>query len=110
MKVVYQVGSTTVEVEGKDAKECFTQLSAALEVFRHTQCGACGSTEVVPQVRERDGNHYYELRCTACRAELGFGQKKADGSLYPRRKDKNGQWLDNNGWTRWQPANNAEPF
>lgn len=112
MKVMYRVGNTTIEVEGKDSKDCFTQLSAAVEVFRHTQCGACGSDEVFPQVRERDGNHYHELRCANCRAELAFGQKRVDGSLYPRRKDKNGNWLDNNGWTRWQASNKNEesPF
>lgn len=113
MKVSYKAGSTVVEVEGKDSKDCFTQIASAMDVFSHAHCGACGSTEISPVVREYEGNHYYELRCGACRACLSFGQKRVDGSLYPRRKDKSGQWLDNNGWVKWQskPADSSdEPF
>lgn len=110
MKVSYKAGGVTVEVDGKDTKDCFTQVASAMEVFGHAQCGACGSNQVSPQVREVEGNHYHELKCGACHASLSFGQKRVDGSLYPRRKDKEGRWLDNNGWVKWQPKNNDEPF
>lgn len=110
MKVSYIAGGTRVEVEGKDAKDCFVQIASAMEVFRHSRCGACGSEDVSPQVRERDGNHYYEVKCNSCRAELAFGQRRVDGALYPRRKDKDGNWLANNGWVKWQPKSNDEPF
>lgn len=110
MKVVYRAGAATIEVDGKDTKDCFGQIAVASEVFRHSQCGACGCPDVWPQVRERDGNHYYEVKCSNCKAELSFGQRRVDGALYPRRKDKDGNWLPNNGWIKWQPKAGDEPF
>lgn len=102
MKVQYRVGNAAVEVDGKDVKDVFGQLSGAVEVFGNAACGACGGTSVVPNVREVQGNTYYEMRCTQCGASLAFGQRKADGVLYPKRKDKDGQWLDNNGWIKFR--------
>jgi hypothetical protein len=32
---------------------------------------------------------------------LNFGTRKADGQIYPRRKDKDSNWLPNNGWTKY---------
>lgn len=108
MKVSYIVGTSTVEVEGKDVKDVFTQLSGAVEVFGHAKCGACGSAAVVPNVREVQGNTYYEMRCTQCGATMGFGQRKADGQLYPKRKDKEGNWLPNGGWVKFSRQAAAE--
>lgn len=110
MKVRFRAGGTELEVEGKDSKDCFTQLSAALDVFGNHTCGACGSTSVIPVVRENQGNTYYELRCQHCRARLQFGQQKKDGSLYPRRKGKDGQWLEGDGWVKYKPNEAAEVF
>lgn len=102
MKVQYRVGNAVVEVDGKDTKDVFSQLSGAVEVFGNSVCGACGSKEVVPNVRENQGNTYYEMRCTNCGACLAFGQRKADGALYPKRKDhKTGQWYEHNGWLKF---------
>jgi len=113
MKVQYKVGNSTVEVDGKDVKDVFSQLSGAVEVFGNGTCLACRSTAVVPNVRENQGNTYYEMRCTACGATLGFGQRKADGAIYPKRKDKEGEYLENNGWVKFRRAVVAdapEPF
>jgi hypothetical protein len=101
MQVQYKIGNAVVEVEGKDVKDVFGQLSGAVEVFGNANCGCCRSTAVVPNVRENQGNTYYEMRCTQCGATLGFGQRKADGALYPRRKDKNGEYLENGGWVKF---------
>jgi hypothetical protein len=108
MKVSYNLRNCTLEVDGKDVKEAFVQLSSAVEVFSHNQCGACGSPDVAPCVRENAGNTYYEMRCMNCRATLGFGQRRQDGALYPRRKDKNGQWLDNSGWTKFERSGGSD--
>ena len=112
MKASMIFGGMTVTAEG-DSKECFTELAAAAEVFGQHVCGACGSEHTIPVVREVDGNTYYEMRCQKCGCTLGFGQRKADGALYPRRKDKAGNWLPNRGWADHrnkaaQPA--GEPF
>jgi hypothetical protein len=54
-------------------------------------------------VRENDGNEYYEIRCVDCGAKLAFGANKKGGGLFPRRKDAEGNWLPDNGWTKWNP-------
>ena len=107
MKVRYKGQMFDVEVEGKDTKDCFGQLATAIEVFANTHCGSCGAPGAVPVVRERDGNQYHEMRCKNCGAVLAFGQKKDGGALFPKKKDKEGNWLDNNGWTKFQRQTDA---
>lgn len=111
MKVVMMLGLTRIEADG-DIKECFQELSAAAEVFGQSECKACGSKEVVPMCREHDGNTFYEMGCQKCGCTLGFGQRKSDGKLFPRRKNtQTGQWIQNEGWQDWranrQPAESA---
>lgn len=101
MKVQYKVGNAVLEVEGKDVKDVFTQLNSAVEVFGNSTCGACRSSSVVPMVREHQGNTYFEMKCTQCGSALSFGQRKADGQLYPKRKDKEGEYLEANGWVKF---------
>ena len=104
MKVRYKGESFDVEVEGKDTKDAFGQLAGAIEVFANTHRGACGAPNAVPVARENQGNVYYEMRCKNCGACLSFGQKKDGGALFPKRKDKEGNWLDNNGWVKFKRA------
>jgi hypothetical protein len=96
MKASMSFGQVTIESEG-DTKECFTELAKAAEVFGQSKCGACGSEDVTPVVREIDGNTYYEMRCNQCSHCLGFGQRRQDGALFPRRK-KGEEWLSQRGW------------
>lgn len=112
MKVTYRTHDTriSVEVEGKDNKDIFRQLSVFQEIFEHRVCGACEGERIRFSVREVQGNTYYELKCMDCGATLAFGQKKADGSLFPKRKDKDGNWLPNNGWVKWAPKDDESPF
>lgn len=113
MKARMSFGQVSIEAEGT-AKEVFTELAGAAEVFGHYACGKCGSEHVVPVVRDdKDGNTYYEMKCKDCGHALSFGQRRADGKLFPRRKDKSDQWLPNGGWVdnRPKPAQPAaEPF
>lgn len=96
MKATMSFGSIRIEAEG-DAKEVFVELARAAEVFGQAKCGSCGSDHVLPTVRERDGNTFYEMQCQNCRCCLAFGQRRSDGALFPRRKrDEN--WLPNGGW------------
>jgi hypothetical protein len=108
MKAQKVLGGITFEVEG-DPKEIFTQLAAVQDVFgaAATGCGGCGCPDVYPVVREYDGNTYYEMRCTQCRCKLSFGQKRDGGGLFIRRKNKDGDWLPNNGWEDWKATQQA---
>ena len=38
-----------------------------------------------------------------CGAVLGFGQHKKGGTLFPKRKDADGNWLENRGWYKYKP-------
>ncbi len=115
MKVRMNFGSVQIEADGSDTKDCFAQLAGAAEVFGQNRCKNCDSENVVPVVREVDGNTYYEMRCQECGCTLGFGQTKQGGKLFPRRKDKHDNWLANGGWVdfrtlRDKPSPAAEPF
>lgn len=103
MKASMVFGGIQISADG-DAKEVFTELAGAAEVFGNSVCGACGSEHTVPVVRENDGNTYYEMRCQSCNCTLGFGQTKVGGRLFPRRKDKQGNWLPNRGWADHRKA------
>jgi DNA-directed RNA polymerase subunit RPC12/RpoP len=101
MKVTYNTGKMSVELEGETQRDLFGQLAAFQEVFDETTCGKCGSTNVEFAVRRHEDNEYYEIRCKDCRAKLAFGCMKKGGGLFPKRKDADGNWLPDNGWVKW---------
>jgi hypothetical protein len=107
MKVRYKGQAFDVEVEGKDSKDAFVQLASAVEVFGNTTCGACGAPGAVPVVRENGGNQFHEMRCRQCGACLALGTKREGGQLFPKKKDKDGNWLDNNGWVKFKRTDAA---
>lgn len=102
MKVTYKLPKVEVEVEGETTRDCFDKISSAVEIMSNSRCGACDSENVVPVVRENGGNHFREFSCLDCGCRLAFGQRRQDGEMYPRRKDKDGNWLNNRGWVKWQ--------
>ncbi len=114
MKAHYRVssGRITFEVEGENPKVLFRELAAIQEVFdAETQCGVCHGTAIRLQARKVDDFDFYELLCMnqECRARFQFGQAKKGGGLFPKRKDEDGHWLPNGGWSRYEPQGTAEP-
>jgi len=103
MKVVYKEGKLSVEFNVDTPKELFAQLGSFQEVFGEVACGKCGSENLRFVVRTNDGNEYHELRCNDCGAKLAYGVNKTGGGLFPRRKDADGNWLPDKGWTKWNP-------
>jgi hypothetical protein len=104
MQVTYKLANCELTVEGADAKAVFDEIASAIEVFGHSRCGACDSERTALVTRDYDGNTYREIKCQDCGSVLGLGQRK-DGKLFPRRKDKDGNWLPNNGWAKWGNRN-----
>lgn len=103
MKVKYKPNSKLeFELEGSGQKEIFKELATVQEIFSEEKCGLCKKDHIKFVVRNVDGNDYYEMRCLSCGAALAFGQHKKGGTLFPKRKDENNNWLDNNGWHKWQ--------
>lgn len=114
MKVSHRSANGRIEVfaEGETQKEVFRQLSSLQEVFEQDYCGVCGGNLLRYVVRTVEDNDFYELHCLSfdktsnksCRAKLAFGQHKGkEGTLFPKRKDAEGKYLPNNGWSVWTP-------
>jgi len=102
MKVKYKVGDRLeFEIDAAGQKEIFKELALIQEIFAEDKCGLCGSTNLRFIVRNIEGNDYYELRCADCGAILAFGQHKKGGTLFPKRKDDDGNYLPNKGWHKW---------
>ena len=101
MKLKYKIADKLeFELEGSGQKEIFKELAVIQEIFGETKCGMCGSENIRFVVRNVDDNDYYELRCD-CGGILSFGQHKKGGTLFPKRKDDEGNYLPNKGWHKW---------
>lgn len=106
MKIFYKVNDKlTFELEGEGQKEIFKELATIQEIFSEEKCGLCGSGNIRFVVRNVDGNDYYELRCIDCGAVLAFGQHKKGGTLFPKRKDDDGNYMPNRGWHKFVKEN-----
>ena len=102
MKISYKVNdNVTLEAEGDGQKEIFKELAMLQEIFAEKECGLCKSPNIRYVCRTVEGNDYYEVKCSDCYANLSFGQHKKGGTLFPKRKDENNEWLPNNGWYKW---------
>ena len=106
MKVTYRPGSNLeIEFEAEGQKGLFEQMAKLQEVLKQS-CQKCKKNDGVTfMVRQVDGNKFYELRCQSknCGATLGFGSHKVGGTLFPQRKDAEGEWLSDGGWSKWNP-------
>jgi len=109
MRVRYTKGNLSVEVEGDKQKDVFGELSRFQEVFENNVCGKCKSDSTRFVVRIVEDNDFYEVHCQDCRARLAFGQHKGkEGTLFPRRKDADGNWLNNGGWLKYNTQTGKE--
>ena len=103
----------TVTTEVNNLKELFQKTGSYAEILSESECGLCHSTAIMPRVRKAGDNDeydFYEIVClnSACRARKEYGQSKDKVSLFPQRKDKEGNWLPNNGWTKYQKEGSPE--
>ena len=106
MKVKYRPSTKLeFELEGSGQKEIFKELAVVQEIFYEEHCDVCKKDNLKFVVRNVDGNDYYEIRCLSCGSVLSFGQHKKGGTLFPKRKDENNNWLENNGWYKWTGKN-----
>jgi hypothetical protein len=102
MKLIYKANEKLqFEIEAEGQKEVFKELAIIQEIFSEDKCGLCNKDNIKFVVRNVDGNDYYELRCQDCGAILSFGQHKKGGTLFPKRKDDNNEYLPNKGWHKW---------
>lgn len=107
MRVQRKISPTTIiEASGETVAEVFERLAKLEEIFHgYEVCGLCRGRDVMYHVRQdKDGNKYYQAHCLGCAAEFRFGVKRQPaGALFPQRKDNDGNWKPNNGWTKFVP-------
>jgi hypothetical protein len=98
----------TFEIEGGNQKAVFQGIADVQDVFEtEDKCGLCNSTALRFRVRSvtKDGKQYkyFELVCSNCWARFDFGQNQVGETLFPKRQDKDGNYLPNRGWYKYQP-------
>ena len=110
-----KTGDLSFKFSGEQ-KEIFAQIAEFQDVFNNTECGLCGGDQirfVVRGAKTKQGKdvEYYEIRCVdrGCRARLSFGQSLDLKTIFPKRKDDEGGYLPNNGWTVYQSPTEAAP-
>ena len=102
MKVIYKANDKlSFELEASGQKEIFKELALIQEIFSEEKCSLCNKDNLKFVVRSVEGNDYYELRCSDCGAVLSFGQHKKGGTLFPKRKDDDNNYLPNKGWYKY---------
>lgn len=110
MKAHYRTanGRVTFEVESQTVREIFGQVADLQQIFEaETRCGCCGGNEIRMLHRTvakgKQAFEYYQLQCAkrGCGATFSFGQLTVGGGLFPKRKDKDGNWLPNGGWSKY---------
>jgi hypothetical protein len=112
LKVQIKISPTTIiEVDGENTRELVTRVAHLQEIFSFSKCGLCGGP-VRYVTRTAQNFVFYEVKCTdirRCGAALKLGQPKANPDwLFPSRKDQNGNWLPNDGWTIYQKGQNEQ--
>lgn len=101
-----KIGNLVFNIDFSGQKDLIKELSSLQEIFGYTNCGACKSTDLRYVLREnKKKNKYYELKCKKCHAKLTFGQHQESNTLFPKLKDENGNFLPDNGWVKYEKAN-----
>lgn len=122
LKAIYKVrDDLSFEVEGKEQKDIFAQLSQLQDVFGTRACGLCKSANIVFVVRQNaDEDEFYEIKCKDCGGKLALSQNKKGGTLYSVRKlntetglpakvdDKGPFKFDTQGWHKWDKDKHAK--
>jgi hypothetical protein len=104
IEITRKFGQNLMKFTVADEKEAFEQIGHLYEIFSHSKCGCCGSENVTPQCRVKDKYRYYEVACKepGCYAKLAFGQKQEGGELFPKRRNEDGSYKENDGWEKYQ--------
>lgn len=106
----------TVSEEVETQADLFKFLADMQETFGNLTCTRNGKTSDAIKMRVRDAGDdglYYELYCYSGDAECfgakkSYGVHKKGGGLFPKSKNKDGEWLPNSGWMRWNKEKNQE--
>jgi len=126
MEIKYRssCGRYEVSLEASDQQSLFEQLASFQEIFEDDvnvtiEGEKVPSTDIIYRVRsakDKDGkvNEFYEKvycgnnpKFFGYKMEYGCSQENK-GSLFPKRKDKDGTYYKNNGWHKWEGQGQGE--
>lgn len=108
-------GRMTFRLTAETPKEIFQQIAGVQDTFEaETSCGVCFCEDIRFQRRlagDKDQYDYFELVCKnpECRAKFSFGQSTDKKTLFPKRKDAEGNWMPNRGWEKYVKEAHVEP-
>src|SRR5688500_3373859 len=116
MKAIFEAyGCLKFEVEGDKLPSVMKEVGAIVDAIGHEACGKCDSEFTFPNVREVQGDTFWEIKCQKCGAVLQLGLHKEDQVLYKKRMKVDGKgkalkgedgkalYLPNKGWLKWNP-------
>lgn len=95
----------TITTSGENFVESFEQMASLQDIFDSCPMEKSnGKFKLIVRDVEKDGEtyRYYELRdeATGARKPLHlYKQKDKKGLMYVAKKDKDGNWLDDDGWS-----------
>lgn len=108
MKAQFKVSpKLIVEVESDSQRSMFEDLAKVSEIFGQDACGKCKSSNIKFVVRnattkDKKPVKYYSMDCMECHAKLSIGQHMENpDNMFVRRKNKEGEWIVDSGWTKW---------
>jgi hypothetical protein len=112
----HKVGKMVFAIDYTNDQDLWEKIGHLDEVYSNQKCGKCGNEDVKFVKRESTkGNKtfkYYELWCSdrqKCKAKLAFGIHNTDDkTLFPKRKTKDGSYLENDGWVSYDKGENPE--
>lgn len=70
------------------------------------KCGVCGSEHLILDAHVAQGYKYTEIKCLACKAQLVFGKRRDDDSVYFLRKNDNKEY----DWTKYESKDVGKPL
>ena len=93
-------------LEVSNQKDLIRTVSSLEEVLGNTTCGKCKSEDTRFVTRKtgegKKTYEFFEVKCNACGSRLSFGCHQEGETLFPKRRDEDGNWLPDSGWVKYQ--------
>lgn len=113
MKLLYKsfCGRYQIEFEGQDNQSLFEQVATFQEIFENDsnltiENVKVASSDVKLRVRGTSESKFYEMYVAEgskmAGYRLDYTVTKNGNMMFPRRKDKEGNLIKNNGWYRYE--------
>lgn len=103
-----KIGNLVFELDASNERDLFEKVAHLNEVFNNVVCGKCRSENTFMRVRNVNDDKFYEYVCSDCYARFSLGCHKKGNTLFPHRKDKEGNYLPDGGWMKYNKETGKE--